>query len=72
MGSNPLHGPSVARKPLPGVRKPNLHSDRVQDWNPCAWRPLGPQSMHGSIVPRRPLLRIVGKCGCQMYERICV
>ncbi|MPC20420.1 hypothetical protein E2C01_013363 [Portunus trituberculatus] len=42
-----------ARKPLPRVRKPNLHSDRGQDSNPCAWRPLGFQSTHGSIVPRR-------------------
>ncbi|MPC13949.1 hypothetical protein E2C01_006699 [Portunus trituberculatus] len=44
-----------ARKPLPRVRKPNLHSDRGQDSNPCAWRSLGPQSAHGSTVPRRPL-----------------
>ncbi|MPC72352.1 hypothetical protein E2C01_066655 [Portunus trituberculatus] len=29
-----------ARKPLPRVRKSNLHSDRGQDSNPCAWRPL--------------------------------
>ncbi|MPC37516.1 hypothetical protein E2C01_030997 [Portunus trituberculatus] len=43
-----------ARTPLPSVRKPNLHSDRGQDSNPCAWRPLGPQSAHGSTVPRRP------------------
>ncbi|MPC95048.1 hypothetical protein E2C01_090242 [Portunus trituberculatus] len=43
------------RKPLPRVRKPNLNSDRGQDSNPCAWRPLGPQSTHGSIVPRRPI-----------------
>ncbi|MPC54702.1 hypothetical protein E2C01_048626 [Portunus trituberculatus] len=42
------------RKPLPRVRKPNLHSDRGQDSNPCAWRPLGPQSTHGSSVPRLP------------------
>ncbi|MPC17352.1 hypothetical protein E2C01_010205 [Portunus trituberculatus] len=42
-----------ARKPLPRVRKPNLHSDRGQDSNPCAWRPLGPQSTHGSTVPRQ-------------------
>ncbi|MPC47489.1 putative dipeptidase [Portunus trituberculatus] len=41
-----------ARKPLPRVRKPDLHSDRGQDWNPCAWRPLGPQSTHGSTAPR--------------------
>ncbi|MPC48679.1 hypothetical protein E2C01_042460 [Portunus trituberculatus] len=26
------------RKPLPRVRKPNLHSDRGQDSNQCAWR----------------------------------
>ncbi|MPC44187.1 hypothetical protein E2C01_037853 [Portunus trituberculatus] len=26
---------------LPRVRKPNLHSDRGQDSNPYAWRPLG-------------------------------
>ncbi|MPC07665.1 hypothetical protein E2C01_000232 [Portunus trituberculatus] len=44
-----------ARKPLPRVRKPNLHSDRRQDSNPCARRPLGSQSTHGSTVPRRPL-----------------
>ncbi|MPC87339.1 hypothetical protein E2C01_082199 [Portunus trituberculatus] len=43
-----------ARKPLPRVRKPNLHSERGQDSNSCAWRPLGPQSAHGSTVPRRP------------------
>ncbi|MPC37179.1 hypothetical protein E2C01_030653 [Portunus trituberculatus] len=42
-----------ARKPLPQVRKPNLHSDHGEDSNPCAWRPLGPQSTHGSTVPRR-------------------
>ncbi|MPC72470.1 hypothetical protein E2C01_066779 [Portunus trituberculatus] len=29
------------RKSLPGVRKPYLHSDRGQDSNRCAWRPLG-------------------------------
>ncbi|MPD03545.1 hypothetical protein E2C01_099186 [Portunus trituberculatus] len=40
-----------ARKPLARVRKPNLHSDRGQDSNPCSWRPLGPQSTHGSTVP---------------------
>ncbi|MPC27082.1 7SK snRNA methylphosphate capping enzyme [Portunus trituberculatus] len=40
-----------ARKLLPRVRKPNRHSDRGQDLNPCAWRPLGPQSTHGSTVP---------------------
>ncbi|MPC32742.1 hypothetical protein E2C01_026069 [Portunus trituberculatus] len=40
-----------ARKPLARVRKPNLHSDRGQDLNLCAWRPLGPQSTHGSTVP---------------------
>ncbi|MPC37243.1 hypothetical protein E2C01_030717 [Portunus trituberculatus] len=27
-----------ARKPMPRVRKPNLHSGRGQDANPCAWR----------------------------------
>ncbi|MPC79151.1 hypothetical protein E2C01_073664 [Portunus trituberculatus] len=42
------------RKPLPRVRKPNLHSDRGQDLNQCAWRPLGPQSTHGSTVPQQP------------------
>ncbi|MPC97473.1 hypothetical protein E2C01_092790 [Portunus trituberculatus] len=42
-----------ARKPLLRVRKPNLRSDRGQDSNPCAWRTLGPQSTHGSTVPRR-------------------
>ncbi|MPC47912.1 hypothetical protein E2C01_041673 [Portunus trituberculatus] len=35
-----------ARKPLPRVRKPSLHSDRGQDSNPCAWRPCRPQSTH--------------------------
>ncbi|MPC42012.1 hypothetical protein E2C01_035623 [Portunus trituberculatus] len=40
-----------ARKSLSRVRKPNLHSDRGQDSNPCAWRPLGPQSTQGSTVP---------------------
>ncbi|MPC29062.1 hypothetical protein E2C01_022279 [Portunus trituberculatus] len=44
-----------ARKPLPRVRKPNLHSTLGQDSNPYAWRPLGPQSTHGSTVPRRSL-----------------
>ncbi|MPC47677.1 hypothetical protein E2C01_041430 [Portunus trituberculatus] len=44
-----------AGKPLPQVRKPNLHSDRGQDSNSCAWRPLGPQSTHGSTVPRQPI-----------------
>ncbi|MPC19108.1 hypothetical protein E2C01_012016 [Portunus trituberculatus] len=43
-----------ARKSLPQVRKPNLHSDHGQDSNPCACRPLGPQSTHGSSEPRRP------------------
>ncbi|MPC75765.1 hypothetical protein E2C01_070159 [Portunus trituberculatus] len=43
-----------AKKPLPRVRKPSLQSDRGQDSNPCAWRLLGPQSTHGSTVPRRP------------------
>ncbi|MPC55374.1 hypothetical protein E2C01_049307 [Portunus trituberculatus] len=38
---------------MPQVRKPNLHSDRGQDSNPCAWRLLRPQSTHGSTVPRR-------------------
>ncbi|MPC91095.1 hypothetical protein E2C01_086110 [Portunus trituberculatus] len=42
-----------ARKPLPRVKKPNLHSYRGQDSNPCAWRSLRPQSTHGSSVPRR-------------------
>ncbi|MPC73830.1 hypothetical protein E2C01_068170 [Portunus trituberculatus] len=41
-----------ARKPLPRLRKPNLHPDRGQYSNPCACRPLGPQSTHGSTVPR--------------------
>ncbi|MPC33509.1 hypothetical protein E2C01_026861 [Portunus trituberculatus] len=41
------------KKPLPRVRKPNLHSDHGQDSNPCAWRPLGPQSTNGSTVTRR-------------------
>ncbi|MPC36395.1 hypothetical protein E2C01_029852 [Portunus trituberculatus] len=45
-----------ARKPLPRVRNLNLHSDRGKDSNPCAWRPLGPQSTHGPTVPRRPLI----------------
>ncbi|MPC53155.1 hypothetical protein E2C01_047041 [Portunus trituberculatus] len=40
-----------ARKPLPRVWKPNLHSDRGQNSNPCAWRPLGAQSTQGSTVP---------------------
>ncbi|MPC35031.1 hypothetical protein E2C01_028441 [Portunus trituberculatus] len=44
-----------ARKLLPRVRKPNLHLDRGQDSNPCAWRPLRSQSTHGSTVPRQPL-----------------
>ncbi|MPC87811.1 hypothetical protein E2C01_082687 [Portunus trituberculatus] len=51
-GVPPISKPS-ARKPLPQVRKPNLHSDLGQDSNPCAWRPLGFQSTHGSTVPRR-------------------
>ncbi|MPC54363.1 hypothetical protein E2C01_048274 [Portunus trituberculatus] len=42
-----------AGKPLPRVRKPNLHSDREQDSNPCGWRHLGPPSTHDSTVPRR-------------------
>ncbi|MPC75075.1 hypothetical protein E2C01_069459 [Portunus trituberculatus] len=33
-----------ARKPLPRVRKPSLHSDRGQDSNPCAWRPSDPKA----------------------------
>ncbi|MPC81658.1 hypothetical protein E2C01_076286 [Portunus trituberculatus] len=37
-----------ARIPLPRVRKPNLHSDRGQDSNPCAWRP-----------PSEPIARMV-------------
>ncbi|MPC39896.1 hypothetical protein E2C01_033448 [Portunus trituberculatus] len=41
-----------ARKPLPRVKKPNLHSDRGQDSNPCAWRPLGLQSTYDPTVPR--------------------
>ncbi|MPC76656.1 hypothetical protein E2C01_071080 [Portunus trituberculatus] len=45
----------ISRKPLPRVRKPNLHPDRGQDSNPCAWRPYRPQSTHGSTAPRRPL-----------------
>ncbi|MPC74955.1 hypothetical protein E2C01_069338 [Portunus trituberculatus] len=40
--------------PPPRMRKPNIHSDRGQNSNPCAWRPHGPQSTHGSTVPRRP------------------
>ncbi|MPC49753.1 hypothetical protein E2C01_043564 [Portunus trituberculatus] len=43
-------GSPPAKKPLPRVRKPNLHSDRGQDSNTCAWRPLGSQSTHGSTV----------------------
>ncbi|MPC16146.1 hypothetical protein E2C01_008966 [Portunus trituberculatus] len=42
-----------ARKPLSRVRNPNLRSDRGQDSNPCACRPLGPQSTQGSTAPRR-------------------
>ncbi|MPC13592.1 hypothetical protein E2C01_006329 [Portunus trituberculatus] len=41
-------------EPLSRVRKPNLHSDRGQDSNLCAWRPLRPQSTHGSTVPWQP------------------
>ncbi|MPC56187.1 hypothetical protein E2C01_050140 [Portunus trituberculatus] len=26
------------------MRKPNLHSDRGQDSNPCAWRPSDPKA----------------------------
>ncbi|MPC93793.1 hypothetical protein E2C01_088934 [Portunus trituberculatus] len=37
------HSPP-ARKPLPQVRKPNLHSDHGQDSNPCAWRPSDPKA----------------------------
>ncbi|MPC98301.1 hypothetical protein E2C01_093665 [Portunus trituberculatus] len=33
-----------ARIPLPRVRKPNLHSERGQDSNPCAWRPSDPKA----------------------------
>ncbi|MPC47002.1 hypothetical protein E2C01_040736 [Portunus trituberculatus] len=47
----------TARKPLRQVRKPNRHSDSGQDSSPCAWRPLGPQSTHGSTVPRRLLFK---------------
>ncbi|MPC19899.1 hypothetical protein E2C01_012830 [Portunus trituberculatus] len=36
-----------ARKLLPQVRKPNLHSEPVHF--------LGPQSTHGSTVPQRPI-----------------
>ena len=43
-----------AREPLPRVRKPNLYSDRGQDSNPRAWRPLGPQSALGPTEPQRP------------------
>ncbi|MPC56183.1 Transforming protein cbl [Portunus trituberculatus] len=60
-GENP-----PARKPLPRVRKPNLHSDCGQDSNPCAWRPLGPQSTHGSTVPRRPLFCLL--CVCSVAD----
>ncbi|MPC53250.1 hypothetical protein E2C01_047139 [Portunus trituberculatus] len=46
-----------ARKPLPRVRKPRLHSPAytrlLQDSNLWASRPLRPQSTHGSTVPRR-------------------
>ncbi|MPC60350.1 hypothetical protein E2C01_054392 [Portunus trituberculatus] len=35
---------SAWRKPLPQVRKPNLHSYRGQDSNSCAWRPLDPKA----------------------------
>ncbi|MPC09386.1 hypothetical protein E2C01_001997 [Portunus trituberculatus] len=41
---------------LPRVRKPYLHSDRDQDLNSSAWRPLGSKREHGSTVPRRPSL----------------
>ncbi|MPC78972.1 hypothetical protein E2C01_073482 [Portunus trituberculatus] len=40
----------------PRVRKPNLHSDRGQDSNPCAWKPLGSQGTHGSNAPQRHLI----------------
>ncbi|MPC34005.1 hypothetical protein E2C01_027375 [Portunus trituberculatus] len=53
MGTLSEHSPPT-KKPLPQERKPNLHSDRGQDSNPCAWRPLGSQSTHGSTLPRRP------------------
>ncbi|MPC41560.1 hypothetical protein E2C01_035159 [Portunus trituberculatus] len=51
-----------ARKLLPRVRKPNLHSDRGQDSNLCAWRPLRPKSTHGSTVPRRLITEEVMAC----------
>ncbi|MPC83612.1 hypothetical protein E2C01_078325 [Portunus trituberculatus] len=44
-----FYGTSYLRAPR--MRKPNLHSDRGQDSSPCTWRPLGPQSTHGSTVP---------------------
>ncbi|MPC28276.1 hypothetical protein E2C01_021476 [Portunus trituberculatus] len=49
----PISKPTSYRKPWSRVRKSNLHSDRGQDSNPCAWRPLRAQSTHGSTVPRR-------------------
>ncbi|MPC93017.1 hypothetical protein E2C01_088132 [Portunus trituberculatus] len=48
---NHLSQSPPARKPLSRVRKPNLHSDRGQNSNACAWRPLGPQRTHGFTVP---------------------
>ncbi|MPD01497.1 hypothetical protein E2C01_097029 [Portunus trituberculatus] len=33
----PISKPTRYRKPLPHMRKPNLHSDRGQDSNPCAF-----------------------------------
>ncbi|MPC82377.1 hypothetical protein E2C01_077041 [Portunus trituberculatus] len=51
----------------PPVRKPNLHSDRGQDSNPCTWRPLGPQSTHGSTVPRRTETFIPSILRCIFY-----
>ncbi|MPC95407.1 hypothetical protein E2C01_090617 [Portunus trituberculatus] len=47
-----------ARKSLPRVRKPNLHSDRGQDLNPCAWRTLGPHCTMAApnFTPLRPEL----------------
>ncbi|MPC78932.1 hypothetical protein E2C01_073440 [Portunus trituberculatus] len=44
--------PFWGTKPLPRVRKPNFHSDRGQDSNSYAWKPLGPQSTHSSTVSR--------------------
>ncbi|MPC63977.1 hypothetical protein E2C01_058085 [Portunus trituberculatus] len=50
------------RKPLPRVRKPNIHSNRGQESNPCAWRSHGPQSTHGSTVPRRVFNDLLQSC----------